>query len=196
MSAVHTQHEVFHQALQPYLQRLRGPGAYGGGSAAAAVGAVGAALAMKAVDYSAGKNEKGAGAPLHQHRRIVQRLQARLLASVDSDAALFRAYLKAPGPREKERALKRSSCEIRLVLQLCNAVIESIRAVYRKISPQIYSDVLIAFVLCESACAASCINLRTNNALQKKKSFRIPVLPWEKKLRQNKRLFAKMRKGF
>lgn len=186
----------FQKAIKPYLQAIAAAGTYGGGSAAAALGAIGVGLVRKAVVYSAAKKERETAARLSKKIPVLRSAEDRLLTSVDADAELFQRYLNEKDIQMKAEALRKSSEDVCRVLQACQEVVGVIRSVHRSIHPHIFSDAVIGLILIESACAASFINLRVNNRMQKMKALRISLSIQKKKIVGIKKLRKVLEKEF
>jgi len=154
------------QSLQFYLDQLasRNP-VPGGGSAAALVGALGAALIAMVANYSVGKGKtKKAQAKIKDVLRKSEKFRQQLLALVDRDA---QAYLKvvqtrkaAPNikhkARQKARAVPLETC------RLCYDVLQLAPNLVEHGNPYLLSDVKVAVEMLWAGFNAAMFNAEAN----------------------------------
>jgi formiminotetrahydrofolate cyclodeaminase len=138
----------------------------GGGSVAAAVGALAAALAHMAVEYTAGKPEFAA----HEQRLRgllgeLRRAGEMLGELIGEDMAAYERYAAARKSADaQERARARATAvavpmEIAAVAAAVAARLNEARAF---LNPALYSDVQVAAILAEAAVASAAITARGN----------------------------------
>jgi formiminotetrahydrofolate cyclodeaminase len=166
------------QSISAYLEALASSApAPGGGSAAALVGAMGAALVSMVANFTAGR-ERYAGVEA-QMRAILEEtatLRADLRRLMDEDeraySALGAAY-KLPRStdeekRDRSQAIQRgllAAAEPPLAMaRICRRTLDLAEAVARDGNPNLASDAGVAALLAEAALRASAINVRVNLA--------------------------------
>ena len=157
----------FGHRLKPYFKELSGKGPFGGGSSAAAAGALGAALLLKAIAYSLSGKTGEARKKLHARKREALRIRTGFSSCVDRDAALFSAYMTATGKKRKQAALRRSAQLVLSVCDLSRAGVACIKKTYKSVKPWIFSDIMVSFLLFDAALRSSWCNVVINNRVLK-----------------------------
>lgn len=186
----------FQAHIAPYLNELSGKGPFGGGSAAALLGAMAAALFCKAAVYSAAKQRGGARKRLLRCKNQALRVRGVLSRCADADAALFSAYITAVGKTRKRTALKQAT---RLVLTVCAQAQRGIGCIeqsYKNVDRWIFSDIMISFLFFEAALQASWYNVTINNRMLKDASLLRAAKVLARQRAANRRIFAALRKEF
>ena len=186
----------YREKIAPYLQDLSSRGPVGGGSAAALTGTMAAALALKALGYSAGKTAGRQKARLEAARRHFIRIHKILAAYVDKDAAFFAEYLREKNSRKKERLLKKSSQGVAEMLQCCIDGVGSLGTCYAYVRKSLFSDIMISFLLFETAGDACAINLEINDKMLKKSFAGLWQTRWKRAKRSRQETLHILRKEF
>lgn len=186
----------FRLQLRPFMHELSAHGPYGGGSAAAATSAAAAALLVKALAYSRLKNSGSARVRLDRMQRDASELLKQSLVDVDTDATAFRKYLQERRPERKQQVLRRSSQVVLKVFDQSCAGIALIERCYKDINRNIFSDIMISFLLFMASAQASCVNLRINNRYVKKEVDRIDIASAEKRAKEAALLQKKLKQEF
>jgi formiminotetrahydrofolate cyclodeaminase len=154
------------QAISVYLNQLasRNP-VPGGGSAAALVGALGAALISMAAQYSLGKGKsKKAKAKIKSVFQQSEKLRERLLKLVDWDAE---AYLKVVQTRQaapyiKQAALKKARGVPWETCRLCYRAIQLTPDLVKSGNPHLLSDVKVAVEMLSAAFSSAMFTVEAN----------------------------------
>ncbi|MBN1220851.1 MAG: cyclodeaminase/cyclohydrolase family protein [Anaerolineae bacterium] len=166
----------FEDTLQPFLNELAsGTPTPGGGSAAAAVGAMGAALVSMVCNLTIGR-AKYAGVEM-QIKDILaqsQTLRAELTQLVDADAAAFNAVMAAfrlPKTTDQEKAARREAIQTATkkatltplaTARACAQVIELGQLAAAKGNPNAISDVGAGVVFAQAGLKAAALNVLIN----------------------------------
>jgi len=166
--------------LSKYLSDLAGRlPAPGGGSAAALLGAVGAALLSMVANFTVGK-EKFRDVE-EDVRRVLEEseaLRARLLQLVDEDVrayeAVSRAFKLPKGPERDEeigKALREASQVPAEVLQKSFRVLELASELVDKGNPALVTDVGIAALAAHAAVESALLNVEINLKWMRDENF-------------------------
>ncbi len=153
----------FGRLLEDVAARTPAPG---GGSVAAAVGALAAALAHMTVEYTAG-NQKYAA---HEERLRglldeLRRAQAMLGELMGEDMAAYErcaAARKSPDAAEQARAVATAVAVPREIVAVAEAVVARLDEAKGFLNPALHSDVQVAVVLAEAAAVSAAITARGN----------------------------------
>lgn len=138
----------------------------GGGSVAAAVGALGAALARMTVEYTAGKKKYAE----HEERlrallEELRRAQGMFGELMGEDMAAYERYVaaqKAGNEAEKARATATAVTVPMEMVAVAEAVVVRLDEAKGFLNPVLYSDVQVAAILAEAAAASAAITARGN----------------------------------
>jgi formiminotetrahydrofolate cyclodeaminase len=156
----------------------------GGGSASALAGALGAAMAAMAANFTVGKKKFRDVEP--EVRAILDRCEAgwkRLLELTDADVEAYSTVSAAYGmPRETDDekrarraaiqdALKVALAEPLAALRQCHALIQLLERLAETANPNLISDVGVAAILLEAALRGAKINVEINLAYLKDPAF-------------------------
>jgi formiminotetrahydrofolate cyclodeaminase len=153
----------FGKFLEDTASRTPSPG---GGSVAAAVGALAAALAHMAVEFTAGK-EKYAGHDerLRQLLDEFRRAEGMLGELMGEDVAAYERYVsarKSPDPREQAAAIATAVAVPMEVVAVAGAVAARLDEIKAFVNPWLYSDVVVAAILAEAAARSAAVTARGN----------------------------------
>ncbi len=169
----------------------------GGGSAAALVAALAAALTSMVANLTVGK--KGYEEVAEEMKKVArkaQELKDELLVAVDEDTRAFNLVMDAyrlpksteEQAREKEAALEKASKQATLVpfgvMEKCLLLLDAAGAVTERGNKNSLSDAGAAVVLAEAAAEAAYYNVRINLPNIQDRSFREEVLSRAESLRQ------------
>lgn len=161
----------YEEALRRYIEDLAAKlPAPGGGSAAALLGAVGAALISMVSNFTLGKEKfKDVEGDVRAILEESERLRGRLLQLVDEDVSAYEKVSKAfklpKGPerdREVERALKEATSVPLEVLKNSFKVLELASELVDKGNPALVTDVGIAAVAARAAMESALFNIEIN----------------------------------
>lgn len=169
------------QSIQAFLDRLAGPSATpGGGSAAAIMGAIGAALVSMVANLTLGKPKYQAVA--EEMRMLLARaeaLRAQLLHAIEADVAAFDQVMAACRlPKETEADQARRHLAIQTALQaatkapltcarLCAEVIELCRQAAEQGNRNVITDAGVGVLAAYAALRSCALNITVNlNAIQ------------------------------
>jgi len=156
----------------------------GGGSVSALAGALGAAMACMAANFTVGKKKFARVEP--ECRSILERCEAgyrRLLELMDRDVAAYGTVSAAYGmPRDTEEqkaaraaaiqtALKVALAEPLAAFRHCLDLIRSLDRLVEIANPNLISDVGVAAILLEAALRGAKINVEINLASLKDHAF-------------------------
>jgi formiminotetrahydrofolate cyclodeaminase len=140
----------------------------GGGSVAAAVGAMAAALARMTVEYTAGKKK------YTEHEGRLRALLDELRRAGDmfgeligEDVAAYERYAaaqKSADATERVRATATAVAVPMEIVAVAEAVVARLDEAKGFLNPALYSDVQVAAVLAEAAAASAAITARGNLA--------------------------------
>ncbi len=152
--------------VSQYLEQLslRVP-APGGGSAAALVGALGAALISMVANYSLSKkNPKPSDSRIKALLLKSEKLRKRLLELVDLDAQAYLGVVKTRQASEavKQRALKKACDVPREVCRLCLSAVELTPFLVKNGNRHLMSDIKVALELLTAAFDSALLNIETN----------------------------------
>jgi formiminotetrahydrofolate cyclodeaminase len=160
-------------SIEQFLEDLAGKSSTpGGGSAAAVIGAMGAALVSMVANFTAGK--KGYEAVNDEMESILKRAEnyrTQFIDMIQADVDVFNGVMSAYGlPRETDEQKAERSDAIQEALKkatdvplecaaLCLDVIELSRQVAEKGNANVISDAGVAVLAAEAAkCSAKCIH--------------------------------------
>ncbi len=167
------------RGLRSYLEEVAaGTPAPGGGSVAAVVGALSAALGEMVVNLTLGR-EKYAGVEetVRPAGDRLRSLRTVLLDAATADAAAYQAYRTASSlPRHShvEKVARMAAMQGALVeatnvplsvARAARAVAESLEIVAREGNPHVRSDAALGAILAEAALRGALLNVRGNAAL-------------------------------
>ena len=138
----------------------------GGGSIAAYVGAVAAALGQMAVNYTIGKpkfseHEDRLRAVLEELRRSSE----MFMQLAAEDMAAYEAYSaarKSADPADQQRALVTATAVPLEIVAVAAAVLARLDEIKGFLNPHLLSDLQAAALLIEAAAQAAALNVRTN----------------------------------
>lgn len=173
------------QSVRSYTELLAGPGPTpGGGSAAGLVGALAAASAAMVGSFTVGKEKFAAvEAEVAGLLEKLQALRERLLELTDADAEAYAqvgaAYAMAKKTDEEKWARQaaiqdalKTAAQVPLgVVTAAGEVAELLPAMAEKGNPNLLSDVGVAAILAEAACAAGRLNVEVNLAGVKDEAY-------------------------
>ena len=151
----------------------------GGGGAAAAVGALGAALCMMVGNYTTGKKKYAAyEADVQRIMREADALQKQLIEQVNADAEAFeplsRAYAIPKEHPDREKVLEEATvqaCAAPMEMVRCTAkVIDLLDEMQEKGSVMLISDVGCGALLCRAALESAAMNVFINTGSMKNRS--------------------------
>ena len=175
----HRLREVMHDhTVDGFLATVAAPTPTpGGGSAAAHVAALGAALTQMVAGLTAGRAQfADVNEEMHHIMAEADRLRAQLSALVRRDAASFEAVRVAyrlPHERDEQRALRATAIRQALIhaaevpLETARAAVEVAAlaaAVAERGNRNAVADAVVAALLAEAACRAAALNVRLNVA--------------------------------
>ena len=152
--------------LQKYLEVLsqRTP-VPGGGSAAALVGSLGAALISMAANYSLNRNQpRSVEARIKTTLKKSETIRKRFLDLVDLDAQAYLNVVKnrQAHPDQKKRALRRAREVPQEVCRLCSQAIDLTPFLVLKGNKYLLSDVQVAVEFLLAAFHAAKVNVEVN----------------------------------
>ncbi len=165
--------------LAPYLDEIAaGTPTPGGGSVAAVVGALAAALGEMVANLTLGRETyAGAEASLRPARELLTALRAALLDAAAADEAAYQSYRDATSlPRTSDdektaraeamqRALIAATLVPLAVARSAREVAETLASVAREGNPHVHSDAALAALLAEAALRGALLNVRGNAAM-------------------------------
>jgi len=169
----------------------------GGGSASALAGALSASLVIMVAGLTSRK-DKSKKKGMERIRKKGMSSQKRLFRAIDEDSKSYEAVLKAfrlPRNSEKERlrrteeiqrAYQRATLTPQKVCQQSLELLEYCRTLILRGNPNAVSDVGVAALLADAACAGALLNIKINLAGVAEKSF-------VKKMNKMTRSWAKKR---
>jgi formiminotetrahydrofolate cyclodeaminase len=173
------------QAVETYLaDAAAGIPTPGGGSASALAGALGAAMACMAANFTVGKKKFRPVEP--EVRDILDECQAgmhALLEHVDADVAAYSAVDAAfalPKDTEERKAARTAAIQAALRVALatplaavrqCLALVRRLDRLVEVANPNLISDVGVAAVLLEAALRGAQINVEVNLASLRDEPF-------------------------
>jgi formiminotetrahydrofolate cyclodeaminase len=154
------------QCLRKYLDDLaaRKP-APGGGSAAALVGSLAAALLSMVANFTIGKDKyKQYEKEINSVLRKSERIRKRLLQLVDLDVAAYMCVVEARDKSEKHKkiALKKAACVPTEIARLCYEAINLCPILAEKGNKNLISDVSVAAEFLLAAFNSALINIEIN----------------------------------
>ncbi|MGH2355924.1 MAG: cyclodeaminase/cyclohydrolase family protein [Chloroflexota bacterium] len=173
------------QSVPEYLAALasRAP-TPGGGSAAALVGAMGAALVSMVANFTVGRPKYAdVEAPMREALAAAERARVELADLMDEDerayAALSATFKLPRSPDEEkrarsraiQRALREAAAPPLAMAQVCRRVLDLASVVAEHGNPDLASDAGVAALLAEGALRASAINVRVNLARVRNQLF-------------------------
>lgn len=152
--------------LKKYLECLssRTP-TPGGGSAAALVGTLGAALISMVANYSLGKNKvKSIDAKIKDTLTKSEKLRKRLLELVDLDAQAYLGVVKTrySSKTVRQKALKKAREVPMEICRLCYAAMQLTPFLVKRGNRHLISDVQVAVELLEATFHSAMINVEIN----------------------------------
>lgn len=159
--------ELFSGSVHEFLDRLaaREP-TPGGGSAAAAAGALSAALARMVAAYSVGKSSQGPDAALIQQAAEQFAQSDRMLRQlVDEDAAAYQAYTRARKSADGNETARSVALAVAVPLETAAVACAALRLLddqKARMNPRLVSDLGGAAVLAEACVQAASFNVRIN----------------------------------
>jgi len=171
--------------LQPFLNELAGgKPTPGGGSAAAAVGAMGAALVSMVCNLTIGK-EKYADVEVQMRETLARSevLQAELVQLIDEDAAAFNLVMAAfrlPKTTDKEKAVRREAVQTATqkatlaplaIARACAEVIELGQLAAEKGNANAISDAGAGVTFAQAGLKAAALNVLINLPAIKDETF-------------------------
>lgn len=138
----------------------------GGGSVAAAVGGLSAALARMALEFTVGKKKFEAHEPrLRQLLEELRRAGAMFGKLLSEDIAAYERYAearKSGDPAEQARAMATATAVPLEIAALAAAVVERLDEVKSFANPVLYSDVQVAAILADATAEAAGLTARGN----------------------------------
>lgn len=147
----------------------------GGGTAAALVGATGAALVSMVANLTIGKEKYAAvQADMERARARADALREELTAAIDRDAEAFRRVMETyrlPRETDEQKAARRQAILAALweaaqvpagVVRLCEEVVALSRIVTQQGNAQVVSDGAIAALLADAAAQSAALNVKIN----------------------------------
>ena len=156
----------------------------GGGSAAALVGALAAALGEMVGNFTVGKPKYAAvEADVQRILAALEVQRARLLELIDADADAYSqvgAAFGLPRTTDEERAARAQAIEDALksaaqvplaVMEACMAVCGQLEELRQKGNPNLLSDVGVAAELTRAACRCAWLNVEVNLASLKDTAY-------------------------
>jgi Methenyl tetrahydrofolate cyclohydrolase len=154
------------KCLKIYLDDLaaRKP-APGGGSAAALVGALAAALLSMVANFTIGKEKyKAHEKEIKEVLKKSERIRNRLLQLVDLDVKAYTCVVEARDKSEKQKkiALKKAACVPTEVARLCYEAINLCPVLAKNGNKNLISDVEVAAEFLLSAFNSALINVEIN----------------------------------
>jgi formiminotetrahydrofolate cyclodeaminase len=172
-------------SLQPFLNSLAsGDPTPGGGAAAAAVGAMGAALVSMVCRLTVGRAEFAAGeAQLQDTLTRAEALRAELTGLIDADAAAYTTVMAAyrlPKATDAEKTARREAIQSALkqatltpldTARACAGVIELAQVAARLGNPHAVSDAGAAALCAQAGLKAAALNVLINLASIKDEAF-------------------------
>jgi methenyltetrahydrofolate cyclohydrolase len=164
------------QTVRDYLDALASDApAPGGGSAAALVGAMGAALVSMVANFTVGRPRyRDVEGEVRGALEAAEGARVRLLALMTEDEEAYSAYgaaARLPRGTEEEQAARREALQSALraaagpplaMAGVCRQVLDLARLVAERGNPRLASDAGVAALLAEAALRASAINVRVN----------------------------------
>jgi formiminotetrahydrofolate cyclodeaminase len=164
------------QSIEVFLEQLAAKTSTpGGGSAAAIMGAMGAALASMVVNFTIGR--KGSEAVDAQMRALLaesERMRGDLTDMIRADVEAFDAVMAAYGmPKDSEEQKERRSAAIQAALktatdvplscaQRCAELIRLVRPVAEHGNRNVISDAGVAVLAAEAALRSAALNVYVN----------------------------------
>ncbi len=172
-------------SIEQFLEDLAGKSSTpGGGSAAAVIGAMGAALVSMVANFTAGK--KGYEDVNDEMESVLSRSEKyrdEFVGMIQADVDVFNGVMAAYGmPRETDEEKSKRSDAIQAALKkatdvplqcamLCLDVIELSRQVAEKGNKNVISDAGVAVLAAEAALGSAALNVYINIANIKDKEF-------------------------
>lgn len=164
------------ETIQPFLDDLAvGKATPGGGSAAAAAGAMGAALVSMVCSLTIGKKKfAGVEQEMIETREKAESLRAELIGLINEDSEAFAAVMNAfrlPKETEEEKltrelavqaATKRATLSPLATARACADVIELCQTVAKKGNPNAISDAGAAAACAQAGLKAASLNVLIN----------------------------------
>jgi methenyltetrahydrofolate cyclohydrolase len=164
------------QTVRDYLDALASDApAPGGGSAAALVGAMGAALVGMVANFTVGRPRyRAVEGEVRRALAAAEGARARLMALMTEDEQAYSAYgaaAKLPRETEEQQAARREALQEALrdaaapplaMAGVCRQVLDLALVVAERGNPRLASDAGVAALLAEAALRASAINVRVN----------------------------------
>ncbi|HEX2324028.1 MAG TPA: cyclodeaminase/cyclohydrolase family protein [Chloroflexota bacterium] len=164
------------QTVRDYLDALASDApAPGGGSAAALVGAMGAALVGMVAHFTVGRPRyRAVEGEVRGALEAAEGARAHLMALMTEDEQAYSAYgaaAKLPRETEEQQAARREALQRALrsaaapplaMAGACRQVLDLARVVAESGNPRLASDAGVAALLAEAALRASAINVRVN----------------------------------
>ncbi|BCX88885.1 methenyltetrahydrofolate cyclohydrolase [Methylomarinovum tepidoasis] len=165
------------QSLDTFLDRLASADPTpGGGSAAAVMGAMGAALAGMVASLTVGKPRyRAVEAEMQALQAQAAELRQRLLAAIEADVAAFDRVMAAyrlpkddPNRSEAIQAALKGATDVPLACaRLCVAVIDLCHEAAAKGNPNVLSDAGVGVLAAQAALKSCAINVTVNlNAIR------------------------------
>ncbi|GMU23400.1 MAG: hypothetical protein AMXMBFR13_34780 [Phycisphaerae bacterium] len=153
----------FQKFLDDTAARTPSPG---GGSVSASVGALAAALARMAIEYTAGNKKYVAHEErLQQLREELRRAQEMFGQLMREDMAAYERYAaarKSGDAQELERAIATAVAVPMEIVVLAGAVTARLDEIKAFTNPRLYGDLQAAAVLAHSAAMAAATSVRSN----------------------------------
>jgi methenyltetrahydrofolate cyclohydrolase len=173
------------QTVRDYLDALASDApAPGGGSAAALVGAMGAALVSMVANFTVGRPRyRAVEDEVRRALAAAEEARARLMALMTEDEQAYSAYgaaAKLPRETEEQQAARREALQGALrsaaapplaMAGACRQVLDLAMVVAESGNPRLASDAGVAALLAEAALRASAINVRVNLVALKDEAF-------------------------
>ncbi len=169
------------QSIQTFLDRLAGPSATpGGGSAAAIMGAMGAALVSMVANLTLGKPKyQAVEGEMQMLLARAEALRERLMNAIEADVAAFDQVMAAyrlPKETEEDKAQRRLAIQTALeaatetplsCARLCAEVIELCRWAAEKGNRNVITDAGVGVLAAQAALRSCTLNVTVNlNAIQ------------------------------
>ena len=172
-------------SIEQFLDDLAGKSSTpGGGSAAAVIGAMGAALVSMVVNFTVGKKGyESVGKDMESVLTRSEKYRKQFLDMIQADVDVFNDVMSAYGmPRETEKEKESRSLAIQSALKqatdvpmacavLCLDVIELSRQVAEMGNANVISDAGVAVLAAEAALGSAALNVYINIANIKDKEF-------------------------
>jgi formiminotetrahydrofolate cyclodeaminase len=167
------------RGLSAYLDEVAaGMPAPGGGSVAAVVGALAAALGEMVANLTLGREKYAAAeATLRPARDRLTALRASLLEGAAADEAAYQTYrnaAKLPRTSDDEKTARRAAMQRALIAatnvplaaaRSANEVAKILQTVAREGNPNVRSDAALGALLAEAALRGALLNVRGNAAM-------------------------------